>query len=142
MARIGDGCLELEITPRRYYEAEDDPFISTMFELLEPNKVIARDYSAVLLESEYKMLTSGIEALLAGNQDRIRLETIEPFFILSIDKENEYYRFIIRFVENHLNTTFYKVNCNEEKLELFVKTLKSDLKDSKTSLGRYDAQNN
>ncbi len=73
MARIGDGCLELEITPRRYYEAEDDPFISTMFELLEPNKVIARDYSAVLLESEYKMLTSGIEALLAGNQDRIRL---------------------------------------------------------------------
>ncbi|OQV45468.1 hypothetical protein B5M57_01105, partial [Bacillus velezensis] len=73
---MGDSCLELEITPRRYYEAEDDPFISTMFELLEPNKVIARDYSAVLLESEYKMLTSGIEALLAGNQDRIRLETI------------------------------------------------------------------
>ncbi len=79
------------------------------------------------------MLTSGIEA---GNQDRIRLETIEPFFILSIDKENEHYRFIIRFMENHSNTTFYKLNCNEEKLEIFVKTLKSDLKDSKTSLGR------
>ncbi|MFW2946706.1 WapI family immunity protein [Bacillus velezensis] len=136
MAKIRDDCLELDITPRRYQEAGDDPFISTMFELLEHNKVIARDYSAALLESEYKMLISGIEALLAGNQDRIRLETIEPFFILSIDKENEYYRFIIRFVENHSNTTFYKLNCNEEKLEFFVKTLKSDLKDSKTSLGR------
>ncbi|APA04690.1 MULTISPECIES: WapI family immunity protein [Bacillus] len=131
MAKIRDDCLELDITPRRYQEAEDDPFISTMFELLEHNKVIARDYSAALLESEYKMLISGIEALLAGNQDRIRLETIEPFFILSIDKENEYYRFIIRFVENHSNTTFYKLNCNEEKLEFFVKTLKSDLKDTK-----------
>lgn len=80
MAKIRDDCLELDITPRRYQEAEDDPFISTMFELLEHNKVIARDYSAALLESEYKMLISGIEALLAGNQDRIRLETIEPFF--------------------------------------------------------------
>lgn len=90
MAKIRDDCLELQLTPRRYQEAEDDPFISTMFELLEPNKVIARDYSAALLESEYKMLISGIEALLAGKQDRIRLETIEPFFILSIDKENEY----------------------------------------------------
>ncbi|MEL3985771.1 hypothetical protein AAE038_11790 [Bacillus velezensis] len=131
MAKIRDDCLELDITPRRYQEAEDNPFISTMFELLEHNKVIARDYSAALLESEYKMLISGIEALLAGNQDRIRLETIEPFFILSIDKENEYYSFIIRFVENHSNTTFYKLNCNEEKLEFFVKTLKSDLKDTK-----------
>ncbi|QDF57844.1 yxxG [Bacillus velezensis] len=46
MAKIGDGCLELEITPRRYQEAEDDPFISTMFELLEHNKAIVRDYSA------------------------------------------------------------------------------------------------
>ncbi|MGX4255681.1 WapI family immunity protein [Bacillus velezensis] len=136
MAKIGDGCLELEITPRRYQEAEDDPFISTMFELLEHNKAIVRDYSAVLLESEYKMLISDIEALSAGNQDRIRLETIEPFFILSIDKDNEHYRFIIRFMENHSNTTFYKLNCNEEKLEIFVKTLKSDLKDSKTLLGR------
>lgn len=131
MAKIRDDCLELDITPRRYQEAEDNPLISTMFELLEHNKVIARDYSAALLESEYKMLISGIEALLAGNQDRIRLETIEPFFILSIDKENEYYSFIIRFVENHSNTTFYKLNCNEEKLEFFVKTLKSDLKDTK-----------
>lgn len=131
MAKIRDDRLELDITPRRYQEAEDDPFISTMFELLEHHKVIARDYSAALLESEYKMLISGIEALLAGNQDRIRLETIEPFFILNIDKENEYYRFIIRFVENHSNTTFYKLNCNEEKLEFFVKTLKSDLKDTK-----------
>ncbi|CBI44868.1 hypothetical protein [Bacillus amyloliquefaciens] len=131
MAKIRDDCLELDITPRRYQEAEDDPFISTMFELLEHNKVIARDYSAALLESEYKMLISGIEALLAGNQDRIRLETIEPFFILRIDKENEYYRFIIRFVENYSNTTVYKLNCNEEKLEFFVKTLKSDLKDTK-----------
>ncbi|OCB93142.1 Immunity protein WapI [Bacillus amyloliquefaciens] len=131
MAKIRDDCLELDITPRRYQESEDDPFISTMFELLEHNKVITRDYSAALLESEYKMLISGIEALLAGNQDRIRLETIEPFFILSIDKENEYYRFIIRFVENHSNTTVYKLNCNEEKLEFFVKTLKSDLKGTK-----------
>lgn len=131
MAKIRDDCLELDITPRRYQEAEDDPFISTMFELLEHNKVITRDYSAALLESEYKMLISGIEALLAGNQDRIRLETIEPFFILSIDKENEYYSFIIRFVENNSNATFYKLNCNEEKLELFVKTLKSDLKGTK-----------
>lgn len=131
MAKIRDDCLELDITPRRYQEAEDDPFISTMFELLEHNKVIARDYSAALLESEYKMLISGIEALLAGNQDRIRLETIEPFFILNTDKENEYYRFIIRFTENHSNTTFYKLNCNEEKLEFFVKALKSELKDTK-----------
>ena len=53
--------LELDITPRRYQEAEDNPLISTMFELLEHNKVIARDYSAALLESEYKMLISGIE---------------------------------------------------------------------------------
>ena len=66
MAKIRDDCLELDITPRRYQEAEDNPLISTMFELLEHNKVIARDYSAALLESEYKMLISGIEALLAG----------------------------------------------------------------------------
>lgn len=30
MAKIRDDCLELQLTPRRYQEAEDDPFISIM----------------------------------------------------------------------------------------------------------------
>ncbi|MCC9021917.1 hypothetical protein [Bacillus nakamurai] len=51
MAKIGDGCLELEITPRRYHEAEDDPFISTMLELLEHNNADIRDRSIISRQS-------------------------------------------------------------------------------------------
>ncbi|TLF54209.1 hypothetical protein FEL32_20900, partial [Bacillus spizizenii] len=64
MARIRDDCLELELTPRRYQEMDDDPFILSIFELLENNKAIVRDFSAVLLESEYTLLISGIEAII------------------------------------------------------------------------------
>lgn len=72
MAKIKDDCLELELTPRRYQEMDDDPFILSIFELLENKKAIVRDFSAVLLESEYKLLISGIETLIMGNQDMIK----------------------------------------------------------------------
>lgn len=44
-------------------------FILSIFELLENKKAIVRDFSAVLLESEYKLLIFGIETLIMGNQE-------------------------------------------------------------------------
>ncbi|MEC0597170.1 hypothetical protein P8835_01530 [Bacillus spizizenii] len=137
MARIRDDCLELELTPRRYQEMDDDPFILFIFELLENNKAIVRDFSAVLLESEYTLLISGIEAIIMGKNPNISLETIEPFLLLSIDKENGNYRIKIKIIcddeykESKSNSNLFEINCSEEKLESFVTTLKLNLENIK-----------
>lgn len=52
MAKLTDGMTELEITPRRYTDMEDDPFIYSYFELSKGGKCCARNFSAVLLKSE------------------------------------------------------------------------------------------
>ncbi|WP_089172709.1 immunity protein WapI [Bacillus subtilis] len=136
MAKIKDDCIELELTPRRYQELDDDPFILSVFELLENKKAVVRDFSAVLLESEYKVLISGIETMIKGNQDSISLETIEPFLFLSIDQENGNYRIKIKIIfddykESKSNSNLFEINCNEEKLESFVIALKLNLENTK-----------
>lgn len=136
MAKIKDDCLELELTPRRYQEMDDDPFILSIFELLENKKAIVRDYSAVLLESEYKLLISGIETLIMGNQDMINLETIDPLLILSINEENGNYCFKIKIIlenDSKFNSNFFEITCNEKKLESFADALKTNLEDVKKS---------
>ncbi|MCY7803643.1 hypothetical protein P9D60_01040 [Bacillus spizizenii] len=138
MAKIRDDCLELELelTPRRYQEMDDDPFILSIFELLENKKAIIRDFSAVLLESEYTLLISGIKMLIMGNQDKIHLETIEPLLILSINKENGNYSFKIKIIledDSKLNSNLFEITCNKEKLESFAEGLKSNLENVKKS---------
>lgn len=117
MAKIKDDCLELELTPRRYQEMDDDPFILSIFELLENKKAIVRDFSAVLLESEYKLLISGIETLIMGNQDMINIETIDPLLILSINEENGNYSFKIKIIlegDVKFNSNLFEITCNEK----------------------------
>lgn len=117
MAKIKDDCLELELTPRRYQQMDDDPFILSIFELLENKKAIVRDFSAVLLESEYRLLISGIETLIMGNQDMINLETIDPLLILNINKENGYYSFKIKIIledDVKFNSNLFEITCNEK----------------------------
>lgn len=136
MAKIKDGCLELELTPRRYQEMDDDPFILSIFELLENKKAIVRNFSAVLLESEYKLLISGIETLIMGNQDMINLETIDPLLILNINKENGYYSFKIKIIledDVKFNSNLFEITCNEKKLESFADALKTNLENVKKS---------
>ncbi|QFY86772.1 hypothetical protein D0819_15725 [Bacillus subtilis] len=136
MAKIKDDCLELELTPRRYQEMDDDPFILSIFELLENKKAIVRDFSAVLLESEYKLLISGIETLIMGNQDMINLETIDPLLILSINEENGNYSFKIKITledDVKFNSNLFEITCNEKKLESFADALKTNLEDVKKS---------
>ncbi|MGO1134936.1 WapI family immunity protein [Bacillus subtilis] len=136
MAKIKDDCLELELTPRRYQQMDDDPFILSIFELLENKKAIVRDFSAVLLESEYRLLISGIETLIMGNQDMINLETIDPLLILNINKENGYYSFKIKIIlegDVKFNSNLFEITCNEKKLESFADALKTNLEDVKKS---------
>ncbi|MEC1539519.1 hypothetical protein P9D52_04420 [Bacillus subtilis] len=136
MAKIKDDCLELELTPRRYQEMDDDPFILSIFELLENKKAIVRDFSAVLLESEYRLLISGIETLIMGNQDMINLETIDPLLILNINKENGYYSFKIKIIledDSKFNSKLFEITCNKEKLECFADALKTNLENVKKS---------
>ncbi|TDU10613.1 WapI family immunity protein [Bacillus subtilis] len=136
MAKIKDDCLELELTPRRYQQMDDDPFILSIFELLENKKAIVRDFSAVLLESEYRLLISGIETLIMGNQDMINLETIDPLLILNINKENGYYSFKIKIIledDSKFNSKLFEITCNKEKLECFADTLKTNLENVKKS---------
>lgn len=136
MAKIKDDCLELELTPRRYQEMDDDPFILSIFELLENKKAIVRDFSAVLLESEYKLLISGIETLIMGNQDMINIETIDPLLILNINKENGYYSFKIKIIledDVKFNSNLFEITCNEKKLESFADALKTNLENVKKS---------
>ncbi|MGO5677331.1 WapI family immunity protein [Bacillus subtilis] len=136
MAKIKDDCLELELTPRRYQEMDDDPFILSIFELLENKKAIVRDFSAVLLESEYRLLISGIETLIMGNQDMINLETIDPLLILNINKENGYYSFKIKIIledDVKFNSNLFEITCNEKKLESFADALKTNLENVKKS---------
>ncbi|MCY8308310.1 WapI family immunity protein [Bacillus vallismortis] len=134
MAKIRDDCLELELTPRRYQEMDDDPFILSIFELLENKKAIIRDFSAVLLESEYTLLISGIKMLIMGNQDMINLETIDPLLILSINKENGNYSFMIKIKledDSKFNSNLFEITCNKENLESFAEGLKSNLENVK-----------
>ncbi|CAF1719056.1 Immunity protein WapI [Bacillus subtilis] len=136
MAKIKDDCLELELTPRRYQQMDDDPFILSIFELLENKKAIVRDFSAVLLESEYRLLISGIETLIMGNQDMINLETIDPLLILNINKENGYYSFKIKIIledDVKFNSNLFEITCNEKKLESFADALKTNLENVKKS---------
>ncbi|CAF1885043.1 hypothetical protein ACIGLI_04380 [Bacillus subtilis] len=136
MAKIKDDCLELELTPRRYQQMDDDPFILSIFELLENKKAIVRDFSAVLLESEYRLLISGIETLIMGNQDMINLETIDPLLILNINKENGYYSFKIKIIledDVKFNSNLFEITCNEKKLESFAGALKTNLENVKKS---------
>ncbi|MCY9187748.1 hypothetical protein [Bacillus mojavensis] len=134
MAKIRDDCLELVLTPRRYQEMDDDPFILSILELLENKKACIRDFSAVLLESEYKLLISGIETLIMGNQDMIHLETIEPLLIFSINKENGNHSFKIKIIledDSKFNSNLFEITCNKEKLECFAEGLKSNLENVK-----------
>ncbi len=97
---------------------------------MENKKAIVRDFSAVLLESEYRLLISGIETLIMGNQDRINLETIEPLVILSINKENGNYSFKIKIIledDSKFNSNLFEITCNKEKLKCFAEVLKSNL---------------
>ena len=55
MARIKDKLIKLELVPRKYFDFEEDPFILSYFELCLNNKVIFRDFSALLLKSEYEL---------------------------------------------------------------------------------------
>ncbi|TDO15617.1 hypothetical protein DFO69_0210 [Bacillus subtilis] len=133
MAKIKDDCLELELTPRRYQKMDDDPFILSIFELLDNKKALVRHVSAVLLENEYKLLISGIETLIMRNQDMINLET-EPLLILSINKENGNYSFKIKIIledDRKLNSNLFEITCNKEKLESFAEELKSNLENVK-----------
>ncbi|MCY8915250.1 hypothetical protein MOE20_08730 [Bacillus atrophaeus] len=113
---------------------DDDSLYLSIFELLENKKAIVRDFSAVLLESEYKLLISGIETLIMGNQDMMYLETIEPLLILSINKENGNYSFKIKIIledDSKFNSNLFEITCNKEKLESFAEVLKSNLENVK-----------
>ncbi|WP_226568769.1 WapI family immunity protein [Bacillus stratosphericus] len=132
MAVIKDDFIEVELKPRTYQEDCEDPFILSIFELSEGNKVIVRDFSAVLLKSEYEKLVSEIEGLINNKLKNLYVETIEPLFILRIDKEIEKYVIKIEvFITDEKQSEQYEINLDEENVKCFLKDLKYDIEDVK-----------
>ncbi|KXZ13068.1 hypothetical protein P4T89_10015 [Bacillus nakamurai] len=104
---------------------EDDPFVYSYFELSKGGKGCARNFSAVLLKSEYDMLISGMEALLERQQSSIQIETIEPLFTLHLMKDKSTYTMLITIeADAQKPRRIYKMICDEAAVKAFTASLR------------------
>ncbi|WP_342490740.1 hypothetical protein MKX52_11745 [Bacillus sp. FSL R5-0422] len=132
MALITDDFIEVELKPRTYQEDGNDPFVLSIFELSESKKVIVRDFSAVLLKSEYEKLVSEIEDLMNNKLKNFYFETIEPLFILRMNKVIEKYVIEIEvFINDEIQSKQYEIKLDEEHVKCFLKDLKYDIENIK-----------
>ncbi|WP_282059036.1 WapI family immunity protein [Bacillus pumilus] len=132
MALITDDFIEVELKPRTYQEDGNDPFVLSIFELSESKKVIVRDFSAVLLKSEYEKLVSEIEDLMNNKLKNLYFETIEPLFILRMNKLIEKYVIEIEvFINDEIQSEQYEIKLDEEHVKCFLKDLKYDIENIK-----------
>ncbi|OMP27929.1 hypothetical protein [Bacillus sp. I-2] len=132
MALITDDFIEVELKPRTYQEDGNDPFVLSIFELSESKKVIVRDFSAVLLKSEYEKLVSEIEDLMNNKLKNLYFETIEPLFILRMNKVIEKYVIEIEvFINDEIQSEQYEIKLDEEHVKCFLKDLKYDIENIK-----------
>ncbi|GAF21975.1 hypothetical protein JCM19047_1701 [Bacillus sp. JCM 19047] len=132
MSLIRDEFLEFELTPRKYYEHGEDPFIVSSCEISDQDKVIFKDLSVHLLESEYKEIVRGLRKLLVGWSKEFQFESVEPLLRLTFSRMKKLIIVIVEILhvtENDIEVVReFQLRGSSDLLKLFKKVLQKELK--------------
>ncbi|SDB82309.1 WapI family immunity protein [Shouchella lonarensis] len=142
MASIRDEMTAWTVSPRRYSEDEENPFIFSTICLAVSGRSKLNDHSASLMASDYQCIINNMKDILEGTRDYFTLETIEPFLVLHVSTAANVFKIqVTHVVEEYdddeeyddgkeeededdeygaFNKTVYEITCDRSALERFV----------------------
>ncbi len=131
MATISDHQYTFVLTPRRYSEVDEDPFMVSTCTLHLDGRRQFQDYGVYLLKSEYIQLFRILQAVCSGKRKTYRMESVEPLLRLTVKKKRERILFRVELMGIKENGKSYAIEgydlfIDASSLELFKDQLHTD----------------